>query len=412
MDIFRRLVVEAPDIQTFRDAKPTLLVSWWCTVYALAVIFLRICGRYVRAEKIFFEDGIMIMAIIPLLVRMAFVHVVLVYGTNNTKTDGLSEKSIQHREIGSQLVLVSRVFYAAYLWAIKYSTSMFLRTLTESVWQRSHQRLLKYLHIFLGATFIATVIVDLGACHPFSHYWQVTPDPGPQCRQGYAHLLTTGVLNIITNLAIIIFPIPMILKSRLPQAQKISIMLRLSLPILSIALTLYQIPRVIEYRGQQPFRSLLASFDILLATFTSNAIVLISLLQDRGYKKSKYKVQPLTYENRNGLAKMPTAGGGRRPSRWGSDEDLISEGKEGTGEIAMEVYPSRSLRGKGSVELGIRSASRAASRRSRSRARSRSSPVLEEPAKAKLQEIRVEETWQITVEDNVGNRNVRDHNRD
>lgn len=105
------------------------------------------------------------------------------------------------------------------LWTIKYSTSMFLRSLTESVRQKSHQKLLRYLHIFLGATFIATVIADLGACHPFSHYWQVTPDPGAQCRQGYAHLITTGVLNIVTNLAIIIFPIPMILKSRLPQAQ-------------------------------------------------------------------------------------------------------------------------------------------------------------------------------------------------
>ncbi|KAH7409216.1 hypothetical protein BKA64DRAFT_390715 [Cadophora sp. MPI-SDFR-AT-0126] len=392
MEVFRRLVSEAPDIQTFRDTKPTLLVSWWCTAYAVAVIILRFCGRYVRAEKVFLEDGIMVLAIVPLLIRMAFTHVVLVYGTNNTKTDGLSAKSIHDREIGSQLVLISRIFYAAYLWAIKYSTSMFLQTLTESVWQRSHQRMLRYLHIFLGVTFIATVISDLGACQPFSHYWQVTPDPGPQCRQGYAHLFTTGILNIVTNLAIIIFPVPMIVRSRLPQAQKISIMLRLSLPILSIALTLYQLPRVIEYRGQQPFRSLVASFDMLLATFTSNALVLVSLLQDRGYKKSKYKVQPLTYENRNNLTKTPTAGGGRRPSRWGSDEDLISEGKEGSGVIAMEVFPSSSTgsKGKGSAEGG------------------RPSPVLEEPRKAKLQEIRVATTWQISVEDDVKDREIRE----
>lgn len=171
-------------------------------------------------------------------------------------------------------------------------------------------------------------------------------------------------------------------------------MLRLGLPMLSIALTLYQLPRVIEYRGQQPFRSLVASFDILLATFTSNALVLVSLLQDRGYKKSKYKVQPSTYENRNVLTKTPTAGGGRRPSRWGSDEDLISEGKESTGVIAMEVYPSSTSRGKGSAEIGRGG---------------RTSPVIEEPARAKLQEIRVAQTWQITVEDDVKDREIRDH---
>ena len=93
---------------------------------------------------------------------------------------------------------------------------MFLRTLTESVWQRSHQHYLRYLHIFLAVTFVATIVADLGACQPFSHYWQVVPDPGPQCRQGSAHLLTMGILNIATNLVLIIFPIPMILKSRLP----------------------------------------------------------------------------------------------------------------------------------------------------------------------------------------------------
>jgi hypothetical protein len=93
---------------------------------------------------------------------------------------------------------------------------MFLRTLTESVWQRSHQLYLRYLHIFLAVTFVATIVADLGACQPFSHYWQVVPDPGPQCRQGSAHLFTMGILNIATNLVLIIFPIPMILKSRLP----------------------------------------------------------------------------------------------------------------------------------------------------------------------------------------------------
>lgn len=113
MELFRRLVTEAPDIQTFRDNKPTLLVSWWCTGYAVTVIFFRFCGRYVRTEKVFLDDGIMLAAIFPLFARMAFLHVVLVYGTNNTKTDGLSEKSIHDREIGSQMVLVVRVFYAA-----------------------------------------------------------------------------------------------------------------------------------------------------------------------------------------------------------------------------------------------------------------------------------------------------------
>jgi hypothetical protein len=87
-------------------------VSWWCTGYAIAIILTRIGGRYVRTEKAYAEDAIMMLAVVPLLMRAAFVHVVLLYGTNNTQIGGLTETQIHHREVGSQLVLASRIMYA------------------------------------------------------------------------------------------------------------------------------------------------------------------------------------------------------------------------------------------------------------------------------------------------------------
>jgi hypothetical protein len=102
------------------------------------------------------------------------------------------------------------------LWTIKYSHSIFLCNLTEQVWRTSYQRLGKYLHVLIAITFLATVISDLAGCQPFSRSWQVVPDPGPQCRLGYAHFLTMTTLNIITNLALVVFPIPVVMKSRIP----------------------------------------------------------------------------------------------------------------------------------------------------------------------------------------------------
>lgn len=92
---------------------PTLLLSWWCTGFALAIIIVRISGRYVRTEKLFREDKIMALSIFPLLARMALVHLVLLWGTNNTTTTGLTPLERQHREVGSKLVLASRIMYAA-----------------------------------------------------------------------------------------------------------------------------------------------------------------------------------------------------------------------------------------------------------------------------------------------------------
>jgi hypothetical protein len=113
MDVLRRFVTTAPALRDFREDKPTLLVSWWCTFYAITIILFRVCGRYIRTEKVFLEDGVMILAVVPLLMRVAFVHVVLLYGTNNSDTTGLTSVEIHHRETGSQLVLASRIMYAA-----------------------------------------------------------------------------------------------------------------------------------------------------------------------------------------------------------------------------------------------------------------------------------------------------------
>lgn len=66
-----------------------------------------------RAEKLFREDKIIAWSIIPLLARMAMVHMVLIWGTNNAITAGLTDIQLRNRERGSKLVLVSRIMYAA-----------------------------------------------------------------------------------------------------------------------------------------------------------------------------------------------------------------------------------------------------------------------------------------------------------
>lgn len=103
----------APPAQTAVQNNPTLLVSWWCTGFALVIIVLRLSGRYIRTERLFGEDKIMALSIIPLMIRMALIHVVLIWGTNNAVTTGLTAEEIRHREIGSRLVLASRIMYAA-----------------------------------------------------------------------------------------------------------------------------------------------------------------------------------------------------------------------------------------------------------------------------------------------------------
>lgn len=76
--------------------------------------------------------------------------------------------------------------------------------------------MLQGFHILLGVTFMAVIIGTLAECRPFSHYWRVVPDPGPSCRQMPAQFIILATTHGFTNLALVVFPIPMIFQSRIP----------------------------------------------------------------------------------------------------------------------------------------------------------------------------------------------------
>lgn len=109
------LYSDAPPPRKFSDDKPTLLVSWWITIFCMGIILTRLAGRYVRVEKLLREDKIVATALLPLVMRAVCVHFILRYGTNNVNLDGfeMTQEEIDKRVIGSRLVMASRVFYAA-----------------------------------------------------------------------------------------------------------------------------------------------------------------------------------------------------------------------------------------------------------------------------------------------------------
>lgn len=109
------LYSEPPSLHEFKHDKPSLLVCWWTTSFCTLIILLRIAGRFIRTERLFTEDRVAALALIPLYARMACVHYILLNGTNNVDLDGidLTGDQLRRKSIASGLVLASRVFYAA-----------------------------------------------------------------------------------------------------------------------------------------------------------------------------------------------------------------------------------------------------------------------------------------------------------
>lgn len=313
---------QPPPLPRSRDANiPTILFSWWCTIFAAVIIITRLCGRMSRSNKLFREDWIMMLALVPLFVRMGFIHVILLYGTNNVQTAGanLTAKEIYHREVGARLVLAARIFYALFIWTSKFTVSEFLKRITHRIWRRSYEWTLRGIRIFLVLTFFLVVIVTLTDCQPFSHYWQVIPDPGSHCRQGYGNLLAMGICDMITDILLIAFPIPIILQAGATWKRKVQLVSLFGLSIVLIAITATRIPRVIQHRGSQQYRSVWASVEILASTAVSNAVILGAFLRDKGSKKTKFKSNSVVDSIDRASVRRPTVVG----VGMGSDEDLF-----------------------------------------------------------------------------------------
>ncbi|KAK7754061.1 hypothetical protein SLS62_003907 [Diatrype stigma] len=314
-----------PPPHTLEQDKPTLLVCWWITLFCTTIILLRVAGRFVRSEKLFKEDRTAALAILPLFLRMGCVHIALLYGTNNTQFPPemlpLSDEEMRRRTLGSGLVLASRMFYAATLWILKSAVLEFFKRLTSTTWKRSHEITLIFIRITLVVTFIAVLISDLAECRPFHGYWQVLPDPGGRCRQGYVQLITMACCNVITDLLLVFFPVPIILRSHMNTKKKIQLVMLFSLSLAVVVVTLYRVPHVIWAQGSQQTRSLLASVELFFATAAANALVLGSFVRDRGVKKMKFRRTSVAADSIDQASN-------RRPTihrQWGSDEDLVRD---------------------------------------------------------------------------------------
>ena len=207
------------------------------------------------------------------------------------------------------------------LWIFKLAILEFLRRLTGLTWQRSHELALVAIRWTLVVTFIAVVISGLTECRPFDHYWQVLPNPGGQCRQGFVQLITMAACNIFTDFLLVIFPVSLIVQSHMSLKRKVQLSLLFSLSLAVVAVTIYRVPRIFDEHSRQQYRSLMASVELLFATAAANALVLGSFVRDRGVKKQKFRRSSLAESfDRSSNPRRPTL-----QRQWGSDEDLVRD---------------------------------------------------------------------------------------
>ncbi|KAF2152744.1 hypothetical protein K461DRAFT_268639 [Myriangium duriaei CBS 260.36] len=264
--------------------RPTLLYSWWCTIFASLLILARLAARKIRIDKLFFEDKIMAATIIPLFIRMGCIHVVLNKGTNNVDSSSLNAGQIADREVGSKVVLAARVFFSISQGA---TLEFILRNFAKGS-NRTRRLLFMIARSYFGISLLISIFTVLFGCHPITEAWQVVPTPNAVCREGFPGLVSTGAFLIITNVASVIYPIYVVSGLRLPSGRKAVLMVLFSAPLALVVVTSIRLPSVINRFGDQQYRSVWASTELLTEIFTGNMLILGSYARGTGAKKVKY----------------------------------------------------------------------------------------------------------------------------
>ncbi|ODH28421.1 hypothetical protein ACO22_03939 [Paracoccidioides brasiliensis] len=191
------------------------------------------------------DDSWMAFAFLPLMCRC--VSMIRVF------TLRLSP-SIDDQVLAQKLILCGRVFYALYLWCMKLCLLRFYKRL-ETGSNKVHYSL-QVLRVFIVVTFLATLAATVLECKPLYIFWDHDYLRHP-CRKGMSNLLTMGALNIATDLALILFPIPMLWRmTSLDFQAKIQLTLLFLVGTLVIAITITRLPLILNHSVAQSTRSL------------------------------------------------------------------------------------------------------------------------------------------------------------
>ncbi|KAH7121927.1 hypothetical protein B0J13DRAFT_532055 [Dactylonectria estremocensis] len=203
----------------------TAFIAEIWTWYALTwmIVIARTISRYMllgSIKKLQVEDYLMFLAMMSNTVLMVGMSIISHTSSNlidpADKTE-LTAENIQERILGSKWVLVVEQMQCITIWTTKACLLLMYNRLTMSLKQNLA---VKVVAAYVAFGFVLMEILYLGVwCRPFTQYWAVPPD-SVQCSAATNHLITNAVLNISSDIMIILIPMPIFLKSQLPTKRK------------------------------------------------------------------------------------------------------------------------------------------------------------------------------------------------
>ncbi|KAF8467848.1 hypothetical protein BDZ91DRAFT_656721 [Kalaharituber pfeilii] len=203
------------------------LVRGICIFYAVGMVLgiARIGIRTYIQRRPGIEEILMGVAMIFWTGDSMLSIVILRNGTNQMTPEeraSITPEEQKRREIGSKALLTAWFCYITFIWGAKTCLLLFYRRLMQRVKQI---KVIKLAAILLVVTYAAVVLNMFLVCRPFKKNWQVVPDPGHKCTDGYEYVWVIGIFNIVTDAVLIAIPLPVVVGLRISRAKKAMLVL-------------------------------------------------------------------------------------------------------------------------------------------------------------------------------------------
>ncbi|KAF2266077.1 hypothetical protein CC78DRAFT_164723 [Lojkania enalia] len=188
------------------------------------IVFTRLISRRLHLgswKDLQVDDYLIVVTMATDTVLMAALHVILHTSSNliepGVDASKFTEQEVNDRIFGSKLVLVVEQMQIVTVWLVKTCLLLMYNRMTALLPQ---QKIVKIVAGYVALGFVIMEILYLGVwCRPFTEYWAVPPD-NPQCSAATNHLITNAVLNISSDVMIILIPMPLLFKVKIPTKNK------------------------------------------------------------------------------------------------------------------------------------------------------------------------------------------------
>ncbi|KAI0839478.1 hypothetical protein F5Y06DRAFT_23125 [Hypoxylon sp. FL0890] len=198
------------------DLRPNIIVCVSiCAFLAAVFVATRLFARWLHGNTLMLADYLIIFALclyIPFCVTLALC-------TNS----GLGKHAlfVTNPRLLQIYFISSEVIYSVVIVVIKWSIAAFYRRIFPQKWFRWS---LLGVTIFMGAWMFTTVFAIIFQCTPIEFNWDTTI-PGGHCIDIGALALVTSILNVLTDVAILVLPLPLVWKLKVTPRRRLGLII-------------------------------------------------------------------------------------------------------------------------------------------------------------------------------------------